>query len=226
MNRMTVILASQGLAAYLLQTIPDCVTRGVVVGHDARQHGEFFARLTATTIMNRGIKVWWFDTMVHTPLVPFAVQELGAAAGVMVTASHNPRADQGYKVYWENACQIVSPIDKGIAQAMSLEVTPERNNWNLSLGLTPRLFNWIQWEEEIVKRYFDRVCEYIDYPSEIDYKLPGRFVYTPLHGVGYKYLDQLICKLTQREDCKSFSFLCATCVSVSIVNVSSQHGRY
>lgn len=225
MNRLTVILASQGLAAYLLRTIPDCVTRGVVVGHDARRDGEFFARLTATTIMNSGIKVWWLDRFVHTPLVPFAIQELGAAAGVMITASHNPAPDQGYKVYWANACQIVSATAEGIAQAMALEVTPGRNNWNLSLGLTPALFNWVQWEKEVVAKYFDRVSEYITWPKGIGYRLPTAFVYTPLHGVGYEYLHQLICKLTGEKDGKSFLWLCAVSVSVHYVNAFPRHGR-
>ena len=198
MNRMTVILASQGLAAYLLQKVPDAATRGVVVGHDARRQGEFLARLTATTIMNRGIKIYWFDQMIHTPLVPFAVQELGAVAGVMVTASHNPRADQGYKVYWENACQIVSGTAEGIAQAMSLEMQPERNNWNLTLGLTPNLFE-LKLEKELVQKYYDRVFEYVNFPED-KMVISVPFVYTPLHGVGLKYFDHLICRLTRRDN--------------------------
>jgi phosphoglucomutase len=88
LNSLTIIQASQGLAAYLRQVCPDATTQGIVIGHDARHNSEKFATLTATTFVESGFKIWWYEDLVHTPMVPFGVKFLGAAAGVMVTASH------------------------------------------------------------------------------------------------------------------------------------------
>jgi phosphoglucomutase len=131
MNSLTVIQASQGLAAYLLKTEHDVKKRGVVIGRDARHNSEKFAKLTAAAFVAKGIKVWWYETPSHTPLVPFGVRELGAAAGVMVTASHNPAKDNGYKVYWSNGCQIIPPHDTGIAQAILENLKPV--TWDTSI---------------------------------------------------------------------------------------------
>lgn len=87
-NALTVIQASQGLAAYLLRVDKDTSVKGVVIGHDARHNSERYAKLTATAFVTKGIKVWWYEDLVHTPMVPFGVTELRAAAGVMITASH------------------------------------------------------------------------------------------------------------------------------------------
>jgi phosphoglucomutase len=88
MNSLTVIQASQGLAAYVLENVPLAASKGVVIGRDARHNSEKFAKLTAAAFVAKGMKVWWYEDHVHTPLVPFGVSELGAAVGVMITASH------------------------------------------------------------------------------------------------------------------------------------------
>ena len=106
MNSLTVIQASQGLAAYLLKTEENVKRRGVVIGRDARHNSEKFAKLTAAAFVAKGIKVWWYEEPSHTPMVPFGVRELEAAAGIMITASHNPAKDNGYKVYWEDGAQL------------------------------------------------------------------------------------------------------------------------
>jgi phosphomannomutase len=122
MNDLTVLQAAQGLADYVAAThggagaaSPPCV----VIGWDHRARGTInsrrFAVLTAAALTARGIAVHLFAKLACTPLVPFGVLHLGAVAGVMVTASHNPKADDGYKVYDANGAQIVSPVDKAIA---------------------------------------------------------------------------------------------------------------
>lgn len=99
MNDLIIIQASQGLAAYIHSKFPGTAAqRGVVIGHDHRHNSEQFARLTAAAFITAGIKVYFYDELVHTPLVPFGIKHLGAVAGVMVTASHNPGQDNGYKV--------------------------------------------------------------------------------------------------------------------------------
>lgn len=103
-------------------------SRGVVIGYDHRKAGsissERFAVVAAQACALRGVKAFVFSRIVATPLVPFSVAKLGAAAGIMVTASHNPKEDNGYKVYWGNAAQIIPPVDAGIAAAIEKSLEP------------------------------------------------------------------------------------------------------
>lgn len=106
LNSLTVIQTSQGLAQYLLeQGSTSAMTAGVVIGYDARHNSKKFGELAAAAFIAKGIRVFWFEDLAHTPMVPFAVKHFRAAAGIMVTASHNPKQDNGYKVYGPNACQ-------------------------------------------------------------------------------------------------------------------------
>ncbi|KAJ8102231.1 hypothetical protein POJ06DRAFT_79826 [Lipomyces tetrasporus] len=180
MNDLTVLQASQGLAVYVAHTVPDALERGIVIGHDHRHHSCDFARLTACAFITKGFKVHYFDRLVHTPLVPFGVQTLGAACGVMITASHNPGPDNGYKVYWSNGCQIIPPHDIGIAASIEQNLAP-----------------WV-WDKDLVN-----ISPLVNRPLECVadqyYKVLGnlvegtpfnpamRFMYTPMHGVGLPY---------------------------------------
>ena len=106
LNSLTIIQTSQGLAQYLLEDERvSAATAGVVIGYDARHNSKKFAQLAAAAFIAKGIRVLWYEDLVHTPMVPFAVKQLRAAAGIMITASHNPKHDNGYKVYGSNACQ-------------------------------------------------------------------------------------------------------------------------
>ncbi|CAG8756877.1 28294_t:CDS:2 [Dentiscutata erythropus] len=87
-----------GLCMYLLDTIPNAIVKGVVIGHDHRHNSETFARLSAAVFLSKGFKVYFYRELVHTPLVPYGVKKLKAACGIMITASHNPKQDNGYKV--------------------------------------------------------------------------------------------------------------------------------
>lgn len=186
MNCVTVIQASQGLAAYVLAQNRSAGSRGVVIGHDARYNSEKFARLAAAAFIEKGIKVWWFDRNVHTPLVPFAVSQRGAAAGVMVTASHNPAKDNGYKVYWSNGCQIIPPHDRGIATAIEQNLEPVSWNENFSSAGTDLVEEVF---EPTATAYYHKIKELINLPPNTS--LP-QFVYTPIHGVGLPFLEQAI----------------------------------
>ena len=115
MNRLVVRQAAAGLAQYLLDTDPAAPERGVVIGYDARRKSDVFALDTARVMAARGIPAKLFDRMVPTPIVAWAVTELGTSAAVVVTASHNPPADNGYKVYLGDGAQIVPPHDSGIS---------------------------------------------------------------------------------------------------------------
>ena len=106
LNSLTIIQTSQGLARYLLEEgKTSAATAGVVIGYDGRRNSRKFAELAAAAFIAKGIRVLWYEELVHTPMVPFAVKQYHAAAGIMITASHNPKYDNGYKVYGSNACQ-------------------------------------------------------------------------------------------------------------------------
>jgi phosphomannomutase len=115
MNRLVVRQAAAGLAQYLLDTDPDARERGVVIGYDARRKSDVFASDTARVMAAYGIRSMLFDQKVPTPVLAWSITELDAAAGVVVTASHNPPADNGYKVYLGDGAQIVPPHDSGIS---------------------------------------------------------------------------------------------------------------
>lgn len=116
MNRLVVRRAAAGLASYLLDGATDATARGVVIGHDARHGSAEFALDTACVMAAHGIRALLMPPNVPTPVLAWAVGELGTAAGVMVTASHNPPQDNGYKVYLGDGAQIVPPHDRLIAE--------------------------------------------------------------------------------------------------------------
>jgi len=190
MNAVTVIQASQGLAEYVMEKCEDVKQRGVIVGRDARHNSEKFARLTAAAFVAKGIKVWWLEVPVHTPLVPFGVKQLNAAAGIMITASHNPPQDNGYKVYWENGCQIIPPHDKGIAASILKHLDPI--SWDESVVDDSML---VQGTLGLVQDEYAKAVAYAaDWEGKLkttsDLKL--KFAYTAMHGVGLTYMTRAL----------------------------------
>jgi len=167
MNRAVVRRAAAGLAAYLGQ-------RGangpVVVGYDARHGSTDFARDTAAVIAGAGRQALLLPGALPTPVLAYAVRELGAAAGVMVTASHNPPQDNGYKVYLADGAQLVSPADLHIQIAMT-SVT--------SVLAVPLSEDYSVLDEDIVTSYLAAICQVApEGPRELT------VAYTALHGVG------------------------------------------
>ncbi|GAA5831553.1 hypothetical protein JCM11251_000746 [Rhodosporidiobolus azoricus] len=191
MNDLVIIQASQGLAKYAEETTDGAKERGIVVGHDHRFHSEEFARLTAGVFRRRGWKVYELEGLVHTPLVPFSTKRLNAALGVMVTASHNPAKDNGYKVYWSNAVQIISPHDSGIAQCIldSLEVeeaawTPEQ--FKPTDEADGKFWDAVKGTQVLKEQYFD-MCGGLAMHKEANASTSLLFTYTPMHGVGLPF---------------------------------------
>ncbi len=167
MNRAVVTRAAAGLAAYLHE---QGASGPVVVGYDARHRSDDFARDTAEVMNGAGFKVWVLPRPLPTPVLAFAIRELGCAAGVMVTASHNPPQDNGYKVYLGDGSQIVPPSDAEIAARIAAVGT---------LADIPRGHAGTVLGEHLVDRYLDTVAELAqDGPRDLE------LVYTPLHGVG------------------------------------------
>ncbi|KRE92907.1 phosphomannomutase [Nocardioides sp. Soil774] len=176
MNRVVVTRAAAGLAAYLLDT--GHKGGSVVIGFDARHNSDVFARDTAEIMTGAGLKALVMPRTLPTPLLAFAIRELGCAAGVMVTASHNPPQDNGYKVYLGDGSQIVPPADSEIAARIEA-VGPLAD---LPRGDAGRLVS-----EEIIDRYLDTVAGLAeDGPRDLT------VVYTPLHGVGGTTVAQVL----------------------------------
>jgi phosphomannomutase len=172
MNRVTVQRAAAGLAAYLTARQPG---GRVVIGYDARHKSEVFARDSADVLQGAGLAALVLPRPLPTPVLAYAIRRLGCAAGVMVTASHNPARDNGYKVYLGDGRQIVPPADAGISAAI------DRVG---SIAGLPRDPAWTRLDEAVVDDYVERVASLADPASPRDL----RIVYTPLHGVGRRTL--------------------------------------
>ncbi|CAE6416104.1 unnamed protein product [Rhizoctonia solani] len=186
MNDLIVIQASQGLCAYVLRNVPNAIERGVVIGRDHRYNSEKWAQLTAAAFVSKGVKVYLHKGIVHTPLVPYTVSKLNAAAGVMITASHNPKEDNGYKVYWENAVQIISPHDAGIAAAIESNLQPIA--WDLeSLANLNDLI--IDRTEEMTISYLEYIAS-LSRTREANPSTPLKFTNTSMHGVSRAIIDR------------------------------------
>ena len=183
MNRAVVIRTTRGLAAHLDATDATARERGVVVGFDARRDSARFAADVCGVLAAAGFTVHRFATPRPTPLCAFAQRDLGAAAAVVVTASHNPPDDNGYKVYVEGAAQIVPPTDVAIAAAIDAvgpaaevaTVGPEE----LAAHPAVRTLG-----EDVVGRYLAALPAARPTPPPAAAAVPLRIAYTPLHGVG------------------------------------------
>ncbi|KAF8652709.1 hypothetical protein AX16_004213 [Volvariella volvacea WC 439] len=186
MNDLIVIQASQGLCAYVLDRIPTAAERGVVVGYDHRHNSERWGYLTAAAFIAMGVKVHLLKGLVHTPLVPFGVKKLNAACGVMITASHNPKQDNGYKVYWENAIQIISPHDEGISEYIIKNLTPL--TWDINtVTLSPLYRDTVK---ELRTAYFEEHILSLSYRRSLNGQNRITFVNTSMHGVSDSFLSQ------------------------------------
>jgi phosphomannomutase len=170
MNRATVARAAAGFGAWLLDHETDPRTRrGVVIGYDARHQSATFARDTAQILSGLGLRAWLLPRPLPTPVLAFAIGALQASAGVMVTASHNPAGDNGYKVFVGRR-QIAAPVDAQIAAA--IEAVP-------AVRTLARSDAWTELDDDVVRRYVERAASLVDVSSGRSL----RVVYTPVHGV-------------------------------------------
>eukprot|EP00708_Paratrimastix_pyriformis_P002419 GAFH01001165.1.p2 GENE.GAFH01001165.1~~GAFH01001165.1.p2 ORF type:complete len:606 (+),score=304.84 GAFH01001165.1:187-1818(+) len=192
MNNLTVQQATQGFCAYLELVDPLVYNKGVVVGCDARHHSREFARITAAVFLAHNIPVYLFRDICATPHVPFTLTTKGCSAGVMVTASHNPKADNGYKVYWNNGSQIISPHDALIAHFIDLNQVPWEGVEATLCDRSPLCRDPVA--EGLLDQYFQqtsaRLCRM---HSNMDPLLrpPVKFCYTAMHGVGFRFAKRM-----------------------------------
>ena len=183
MNRVVVSQAAAGLAAYLLEHRTQGIQPSVVIGYDGRKNSAIFARDTAEIMAGVGIRAILFPRMLPTPLVAFAVRELNASAGVMVTASHNPPADNGYKVYLgdlNHGSQIVSPDDAVISAHID-RVARDQSVLELSRG------EFETADESVIDAYIALTAALVAEPIA-----PVNVVYTAMHGVGWEMFSRTL----------------------------------
>jgi len=177
MNVRTVGESTQGLCRYIERLGGDATERGVVIAYDVRHRSREFAEETARVLAGNGVKAYLFDDFRPTPELSFAVRHLGAQAGVVISASHNPPSDNGYKVFWEDGAQIVSPDDKEIIAEVSK--VAEIRSMPLDEARQKGLLEDIG--QEVDEAYFEAVCR-MALTTNRDVKI----IYSPLHGTGIK----------------------------------------
>jgi len=180
MNIYTVGKSTQGLANYLLAKIDNARTKGVVIAYDPRYKSREFSERAAQVLTANGIKVYLFDDIRPTPELSFAVKELGATAGIVITASHNPPEYNGYKVYGENAAQILPEVaDEIIEQINHIRDVSEIKLVSLKEAEEKGLLQLIG--KDIDRIYFQKIKQ-LSLSKDIDRSI--RIVFSPLHGTG------------------------------------------
>lgn len=177
MNKYTIGRATQGLSNYLLKTYAGEQIK-VAISYDSRNNSQSFARLVADVFSANGIQVYLFSELRPTPHLSFAVRHLACQAGVMLTASHNPKEYNGYKAYWNDGGQLVPPHDKNVIKEVyaiedpsQIKFTPEEANIHL-LG------------KEMDDAYLDAIASLIIRPEAVKRQEDLKIVYSPIHGTG------------------------------------------
>jgi len=184
-NKYTIGMATQGFSNYLLKTYPN-ESISVVVGHDSRNNSRFFAETTAQVFAANGIKVYLFEALRPTPELSFAIRQLQCKAGVVCTASHNPKEYNGYKAYWNDGGQLVPPHDKNVITEVEAIQSLEEVKWMGGDALI-----------EIIGAAMD--ASYIAmlktlsvYPEVIAAQSDLKIVYTPIHGTGITLVPKVL----------------------------------
>lgn len=187
MNIYTVGMATQGFANYLKKNFAGRSSVSVVVCHDCRNNSRLFAETVADIFSANGIKVYLFDDMRPTPECSFAIRHLGCQAGVNITASHNPREYNGYKAYWEDGAQVLSPHDVGIIDEVN-KVKVDDVKFTGDKSLIQII------GEEVDNAYLEQVQTVSIDPEVIKRQKDLKIVYTPLHGTGMMLIPQSLKK--------------------------------
>ncbi len=178
MNIYTVGMATQGLANYLKEAFKDLEQIKVIVGHDVRNNSRLFAETVANIFSANGIKVYLFEGPRPTPEVSYAIRLLGCQSGVNITASHNPKEYNGYKAYWDDGAQVVSPHDVNIID----NVNRIQDVSEIKFEGNPDLIEIVG--ENIDAQYIEQIHT-LSLSPDIDKRQHDlKIVYTPIHGVG------------------------------------------
>jgi len=178
MNRYTVGSATQGLANYLKQCFVDLPKISVAIAFDSRNNSQYFARVSAEVLGANGIKVFLFESLRATPELSFAVRYLKCQAGIVITASHNPKEYNGYKVYWNDGGQLVPPHDKDVITEVQKIINVD------DIKFTGGESNITIISKEVDEPYLKAVKSLSLNPDIIKKHKDLKIVYTALHGTG------------------------------------------
>ncbi len=185
MNKYTVGMATQGFANYL-KKIYGTEPVSVVIGHDSRNNSRFFAETTAGVFAANGIQVYLFEALRPTPELSYAIRHLGCKAGVVCTASHNPKEYNGYKAYWNDGGQLVPPHDKNVIGEVEAITSVDEVNWSggeANITLIGRAMD---------EAYINMVKSLSVYPEVIQAQHDLSIVYTPIHGTGITLVPEVL----------------------------------
>jgi len=186
MNKYTVGMATQGLANYLKSVYPKGEEIRMAIAFDSRNNSDYFSRIAAEVLAANGIKVFLFEELRPTPVLSFAVRYLKCQSGIVITASHNPKEYNGYKVYWNDGAQLVPPHDKNVIIEVQkitsiADVKFEGNTNNIVLI-----------GKEVDDAYQAAVKSYSLAPEIIEQHKDMKIVYTPIHGTGITMIPQAL----------------------------------
>ena len=185
MNRYTVGMATQGLANYLNNTYPGKKI-SLAIAYDSRNNSPYFAKVTADVLSANGIHVHLFPELRPTPLLSFAIRYLKCESGIVITASHNPKEYNGYKVYWNDGAQVVPPHDKNI----TLEVKKIASFEQVNFKADPMLIHTIG--PEVEAAYYEEVARLIPNKDVIRKHSGIPLVYSSLHGAGITMVPECL----------------------------------
>jgi phosphoglucomutase len=184
MNKYTVGMATQGFANYLKKSFTAPVS--VAIAYDCRNNSRFFAETTANIFAANGIKVYLFEALRPTPELSFAIRKLGCKAGVVLTASHNPKEYNGYKAYWDDGAQLVPPHDKNVITEVEKIASVDDVKWSGGEANISML------GKDMDDAYLDMVKTLSVYPDVCAAQHDLKIVYTPIHGTGITLVPDVL----------------------------------
>ncbi|QKG80197.1 phospho-sugar mutase [Tenuifilum thalassicum] len=202
MNRYTVGMATQGLSNYLKKHFAQLPEIRAAIAYDSRNNSPLFAEIASKVLSANGIKVYIFDSLRPTPELSFAIRTFKCHCGIVITASHNPKEYNGYKVYWEDGGQIVPPHDKGIIEEVKAINNIEQVNFKGNEKLIVPI------GKEIDEIYLNTLSTLSLSPEVIRQYSELPIVYTPIHGTGVNLVPMALKKfgfknvITVEEQCK------------------------
>lgn len=189
MNKYTVGMATQGLANYILRMFPGKSDCKIAIAYDSRNNSKYFAQITAEVMSANGIKVFLFENLRPTPELSFAIRYLGCQSGVVITASHNPKEYNGYKAYWDDGGQLISPHDTNVIDEVLKITEISQVNFNGNQQLIEII------GENVDKVYLEKLKSLSLSPELIKKHKDLSIVYTALHGTGITLVPRALKEL-------------------------------
>jgi len=186
MNKYTVGAATQGFSNYLKANFPEFDQLKVAIAFDSRNNSPYFAKITADVFSANGFKVYLFENLKPTPELSFAIRQFGCQGGIVITASHNPKEYNGYKAYWDDGGQLISPHDKNVIDEVNKIAAIDEVNFNGDENLIEKI------NDDFDQIYLDNIKTLSLSPEVIERQKDFKIVFTPIHGTGVKLVPDAL----------------------------------